>query len=82
LGQEEATNSALPDNDDDEEEEEVGWDDDADIAVRDPQLIPALTTFCVDGIAPEIIEAFTVLQASDAWRSADSYNAGFAQGPC
>jgi hypothetical protein len=71
--QEDATSPALPDNGDDEEEKEVDWGDDVDIATRDPQLIPALTTFCVDGISPEVIKAFVVLQASDAWRSADSY---------
>jgi hypothetical protein len=60
-GQEDATNSVLSDNDDDEEEEEVGWGDDVDIATRDPQLIPALTTLCVDGRSPEIIEAFSFL---------------------
>jgi hypothetical protein len=56
-GQEDATSSALPDNDDDEQEEEV------DIATRESQLIHALTTFCVDGIFPERIEVFIVLQA-------------------
>jgi hypothetical protein len=61
-GQEDVTNSVLPDSDDDEEEEEVGWGDDVDIANKGPQLIPALTTFCVDGISHEIIESFAVLQ--------------------
>jgi hypothetical protein len=36
--------------------------------LSDRQLIPALMTFCVDGISPEIIEAFAVLQASDRYR--------------
>jgi hypothetical protein len=71
-GQEDATSSALSNNDNDEEEEEaVGWGDEVDIATRDLQLILGLTTFCVDGISPDIIKAFVVLQASDAWRSAD-----------
>jgi hypothetical protein len=64
-GQEDATSSALPDNiDDEEEKEEVGWVDDVDIATSYPQLIPALMTFCIDGISTEIIETFGVTNAA------------------
>jgi hypothetical protein len=58
---------------DTQKEEDINWDGEDDIGRSDPQMIPPLTTFYLEGLSKDIIDGFAALQGTDEWKSAESY---------
>jgi hypothetical protein len=69
----ETASSVVPDETHAHEEEDVDWDGEDDIGRSDPQMIPPLTAFYLEGLSKDIIDGFTALQGTDEWKSAESY---------
>jgi hypothetical protein len=55
------------------DEEDVDWDGEDDIGRSDPQMIPPLTTFSLEGLSQDVIDGFAALQGTDEWKYAESY---------
>jgi hypothetical protein len=61
----ERANSVVSDETDTQEEEDIDWDGEDDFGRSDPQMIPPLTTFYLEGLFKDIIDGFTALQGTD-----------------
>jgi hypothetical protein len=61
------------DETDTQEENDIDWDGEDNIGRSNPQMIPPLTAFYLEGLPKDIIDGFAALQETDEWKSADSY---------
>jgi hypothetical protein len=61
-----------------EGEEDFRLDDEDHQIINDPQLLPAITTLCLNGLPEDFIGSFGKLQESTEWRCPGTYRAQVA----
>jgi hypothetical protein len=66
----ETASPVVPDT---QEEDDIDWDGEDNIGRSDPQMIPPLATFYLEGLSKDIIDGFAALQGTGEWKSVESY---------